>query len=80
MEHYEVPPPGSVFNHGVYAADATEVPRGNLQRSASVPVPAPFFGESRKYRLRQGNVTPVSTTDPNEKSKDRSVSVKVLLL
>jgi 6-phosphofructo-2-kinase/fructose-2,6-biphosphatase len=74
LEHYEVPPPGSVFNHGVYAADATELPRGNLQRSASVPITAPFYGESRKYKLRQGNISPM-----NEKSKDRSVSVKDLV-
>lgn len=80
LEHYEVPPPGSVFQHGVYAADATELPRGNLQRSASVPITAPFYGESRKYKLRQGNVTPVSTADSNEKSKERGVSVKVMLL
>ena len=80
LEHYEVPPPGSVFNHSVYAADATEVPRGSLQRSASVPVPVPFYGESRKYKLRQGNVNPVSTTDLNVKFKVPSVSVKVLLM
>ncbi|KAG0573467.1 hypothetical protein KC19_VG180900 [Ceratodon purpureus] len=79
LEHYEVPPPGSVFDHGVYAADATEVPRGSLLRSASVPVPAPFYGESRKYKLLQGNLTPVSTTDSKDKSKERSISIKDLV-
>lgn len=74
LEHYEVPPPGSVFNHNVYAADATELPRGSLQRSASVPIIAPFYGESRKYKLRQGNVKPLS--EANEK---RSISVKDLV-
>lgn len=76
LEHYEVPPPGSGTNHGVqYAADAAETPRGSLQRSASVPVP--FYGESRKYQLRQENVARLSRVDSNDNSRDRSVSIKV---
>lgn len=52
LEHYEVPPPTSSTNSGVqYAADTTETPHG-LQRSASVPIP--FYGESRRYQLMQG--------------------------
>ncbi|XP_024399319.1 6-phosphofructo-2-kinase/fructose-2,6-bisphosphatase [Physcomitrium patens] len=74
IEHYEVPPPGSVFKHSVYAADATEFPRGSLERSTSVP--EPFYGESRKYKLRQGNANLLSKKENNT---DRTVSVKDLV-
>lgn len=79
LEHYEVPPPENSANHGVqYAADAAEAPRGSLLRSVSVPVP--FYGESRKYKQRQGIITELTGIEPNEKPRDRSVSIKVFTL
>lgn len=78
LEHYEVPPPENSANHGVqYAADAAEAPRGSLLRSVSVPVP--FYGESRKYKQRQGIITELTGIEPNEKPRDRSVSIKDLV-
>lgn len=81
LEHYEVPTPDAIASSALQnppnpASDSSEL------HQKSCPVPAPFYGESRLYRIRGGDTSvPCDLNIAEIKStnicKDGSIPVKV---
>lgn len=63
LEHYEVPTPDAIASSALqYPSDRAAEP-ADLHRTASLP--APFYGESRLYRIRGGDTSvPFVTKSP----------------
>lgn len=80
LEHYEVPTPNASASSALqYPSDRAAEPT-DLHRSVSLP--APFYGESRLYRIRGGDTTvPSDMTSPETLKrpsfKKRNAFVKV---
>lgn len=80
LEHYEVPTPDAIASSALrYPSDQAAEPT-DLHRTASLP--APFYGESRLYRIRGGDTsvpfnTNLSETTKRQSFKKRCGSIKV---
>lgn len=82
LEHYEVPTPDAIASSSLqYPSDRAAEPT-DLHRTSSLP--APFYGESRLYRIRGGDtsvpfdrISPETMKRPSFKKRCGSIKVGV---